>query len=225
MTKQELYTKIIEIYKKTGQGTSTYIMKDPEIKYLVKELISDGLFKIVSITNSTLPDDEFICLTKGYFSEEDSDTNSLTYMRIYMGLEKVIDLGRLKTLTLKESLKDPKLMANYSAWLTKNHKKLIEFNSIPTTITSKNELSKKEKDFLNSFDYFKKPRTKKETISELEDIKINMDKQFKAYDSLISLLKMSNGYENKLLKYNKEFAELKEEYKLIEDILYFYKNS
>lgn len=129
MNKSELYNKAVELYKKTGQGLPMNIMPK-DVNETIEELIKDGLMKTVDIKFNHLPDDKFACLTNVYCVEEDKNPGALTYMRIYVGLEMVVDLGRATQLTLLEAIKDPELMNEYTKWLKKNHKELIKIKDL-----------------------------------------------------------------------------------------------
>jgi hypothetical protein len=130
MTKVEFYNSIVSVYQKTGQGVPGFLrlrLPDPSI---VDELISDGLIKSVTINYSHLPNDEFLCLTKGYCVEEEGkDASALLCLRMYLGIDPVIDMGQTQ-LSREDAFKRVDVMSKYAAWLTKNEVSLKEMETI-----------------------------------------------------------------------------------------------
>lgn len=130
MNKIEFYNAIVKTYKKTGQGVPTFIALklDPSI---VEELISEGLIKLVNGRKyNHLPNDEFLCLTKGYCVEEDTEIPSaLSCIRLYLGIDPIIELGNSK-LSISDALKNSDFMNQYATWLKKNEKSLKEMETI-----------------------------------------------------------------------------------------------
>ena len=126
MTRVEFYNAAVSVYEETGQGVpgfSRIHMPDGIIEGLIKE----GLLKSVITRYSHLPDDETLCITKGYCVEEDinkSDLSALHYLRLYKGIEQ--ELSGVGFPDNAKLIQDPGFMKGYSEWLTKNHAKLIE---------------------------------------------------------------------------------------------------
>jgi len=165
MTKEELYNKIVDLYKKTGQGTPTFVGKKVGMD-LVDELVDDGLIKIVTQPFSYLADDVTMCLTKGYCVEEDG-TEELTYIRMYLSIDPVIQLGKY-TLTLADSFKKPDFVKKYSDWLTKNFDKLEEMEKIEHIAMGDGSLSESDTEYLKSRAWYKEDLIISECITRME---------------------------------------------------------
>ncbi len=119
LSKQELYDGLIDIYNKTGQGLPGRLMRMHCLSKDIDELVAEGKMQIIEQTYSTLPDDEWFCLTKGYIVEEsysDRSSPALTFMRYYKGIDDT-DLG-------SHFKKDKKLKHAYDTWLLVNKAKL-----------------------------------------------------------------------------------------------------
>lgn len=125
MTKKEIYNAVVEIYKKTGQGIPRFVWKQLNDSF-IQELIDEGKLKKVTISYSHVPDDEFLCLTKGFCPEEGGkNTTGLTFMRVYLGVN---DLGL--GITQTELFKDKDNKKHYEEWLATNADKLKETDEI-----------------------------------------------------------------------------------------------
>jgi hypothetical protein len=204
MNKGELYSKILKIYRESGQGTSGYILTNSEVNDLVEELVEDGLVKIVTVSYNHLPDDKWICPTKGYCVEESGDTTNLSYMRLYVGLDMLIDLGDVMKFSSKDAIKDPEFMTGYCEWLNKNKLKLKEIDSIKDeVIDSKVVLSDTEKEYLKSRGWFEKNLTIKESLIKMKNGDDVLQEKIGILNQLIHLMKLKKGQDNSNL------AELK----------------
>ena len=169
MTKAEFYNKAIDLYKQTGQGLPFFIKYKLPNPYIVDELVSDGLMKIVTQSYNTLPDGKWICLTNVYCVEDESiNSRVLAYMRMYIGIDPLIDLTKI-TFTIKQAIKDSEFMKNYSEWLSKNDDVLKKINSIEYMIEEGNVLDTSTLEFLKSRNFFKDNKTVKICKSELID--------------------------------------------------------
>jgi len=95
MNNIELYNKIVDITRETGQGCSDIIGKaDHNLQKLLDELEDDGMVDIYEQQYSYLSNDKFY-FPKGcfsIFSNTDKQTQSklLTFVRVYLGIN---DLG------------------------------------------------------------------------------------------------------------------------------------
>ena len=96
-SKEQFYNWVVEIYKKTVQGTPMFITMKTGREPL-EELIEEGKLKIITHHYSYLPKDEWICLTGVYCAEEEMEkggvnTRSLEFIRKYLSIprDSVID--------------------------------------------------------------------------------------------------------------------------------------
>ena len=189
MNKSELYNKIVDIYKKSGQGIPKFI----ETKIgsdVIDQLVEDGLVKIVTQKFSYLPNSEDICLTKGYCVEEDmskGNHQSLTFMRMYMNVNPVVELGDI-VLTLNDTIKDLELMKKYVIWLEKNKEKLEEIKDIEY-LDEKTEigLSNESIEYLKTRSWYKKNNIISECLSSMSSGDTEVNKQMSILTELIKL--------------------------------------
>lgn len=216
MNKSELYSKIIEIYKETGQGTSGIILSNGEVNELINELVEDGLVKIITIPYNHLPDDKWICLTKGYCVEEDMksrDTSSLSFMRLYVGQPMIIELGSVKFAS-KDAIKDPEFMSKYSEWLNKNKSKLKEIDSIKDeVIDSKIILSEPEREYLKSRGWFQKNLSIKASLIKMKEGDKVIEETIDLNNQIIALLKKTTRT-NDLKLHEVELEKINNEVKM-----------
>lgn len=221
MNKSELYYNAIDLYKKTGQGI--ILIPYSNINDTVDELVRDGLMKIVNIKFNTLPDDKFACLTNVYCVEEDKDPTALTYMRIYVGIDKVVDLGKVEV-TLLDAIKNPEIMTGYSKWLNKNHKQLIKINDLDNVIVPLTKLSKEEIDYLESRSWYKDSLTASEALYELTEGDDNVQKKLSITRELIRLMRKDKKYISKIKEYEENIKEYESEVILRKSVKSFLSN-
>lgn len=216
MSKSEMYLKAIELYKNTGQGLPYTIMSSKsDLIGAVDELIEDGLLKIVEISYSHLPNDKFACLTNVYCVEEDKDPSALTYMRMYVGLDKIIDIGNLHQLTLKDAIKDADFINKYSKWLKKNHKDLEKISELESVSVKESELSDEVIKFIKSRGWYEENLTIGECLSKSEDATQNNNKQIQIIKQLIDLMSSDRSkYKDKIKEHEDNLKELEIENKL-----------
>jgi hypothetical protein len=220
MNKVELYNKIVNVYKATGQGTSMIISHSIG-RDLINELVEDGLVKIIRQNYNHLPDDEWICLTKGYCVEEDyieKDTESLTFMRLYIGLNELISLGGFK-FTSSNAIKDPEFMKRYVIWLEKNKDKLAEISTIEHLDETIGDTLKDDiVEYIKSRTWYSKNDIVSVCLKKMSDINDDMYKQISILTELINLKNTSSEtrerYSETLNENIKEKEELEKELKI-----------
>lgn len=222
MNKIEFYNKVIEIYRQTGQGVPKFIA-DKAGNDIFEELEKDGLVKLIVTPYNHLPDDEVICLTKGYCVEEDTrdhNMSALTYIRIYKNIDPVIELGNYKV-TLKEAIGNPDLMTPYSEWLNKNKKKLEEGEKIELldeTLSDSAELSDETIEYLKTRDWYKENLTILECLNEMFNGDRDNVRRMEIFKQLIDLQStpsVRDKYKDDLAKNikDKEDLEKNEKYR------------
>ncbi len=203
MNKVEFYNAIVKTYKSTGQGIPTFVQQRLPDPSVVDELIEEGLVKIVTVPYSTLPDDHMICLTKGYCVEEDlrtQFTGALTCLRMYLGIDPIVDLGPTHRLSTSDALKQPQYMTMYAEWLSKNHLQLEEMDKIDTIDSlGSDDLTDTAKDYLKTRSWYIKNKTISECLkafdkgsSDLQD-KISITNQIlRLQESKIDIYRRKN---------------------------------
>ena len=223
MNKKEFYNNVLDLYKKTGQGLSQLVLMDNhEVHDIVDELISEGLLKKVVTKYNHLPDDTWICLTKGYCVEEDSIHN-LSFMRFYIGLDKIMDLGPSANVTLKDAIKNIDFISEYKKWLKKNLEKLEEIKTISSYIIKDVELSIIEEEYLKERGFFKDNLSIRESIIEFEEGTEKIQKEIYLINEICPLLKRV-GRLDEDTKYTKDLEDLEEELIMRKKIYSFLKN-
>jgi len=216
MTKTDLYNSLIDLRKKTGQGGSKKLLKYgvPNLERILEELISEGKVKLVE---DRRVDDTWICLTEGYCVESDLDHNKfqlcdeLTYVRIYLGQEKPIELGELCTLTLLNAIKDEKVMSGYVEWLVKNKKSLDLMMNMKKVKSKKSTLSESAIQYIKNKKMYNNNGSIKDLLNNITEV-IDLSKQ------LVSLKKTLKS-KNKDAKNTKDIKELEDEIVLCETIV------
>ncbi len=223
MNKSEFYNSVVNVYNATGQGVPGFLRGRAVSDRDLDSLIAEGLLKVVTIHFSHLPDDETICLTRGYCVEEEitrKDTAVLSYVRFYKGIPQGMeDIGGPNNEMLS---KDPGWMKGYNEWLAKNSEKLKE-KIEPIIPTSKSEfLNEAEKKLLTSRESFKKNLTVRECLVVVRDYLATCNKLVKTYTELISLTKGDKKYEEKNREYKISLEKEKKEIEIrtrIEDFM------
>jgi hypothetical protein len=221
MNKIEFYNKVVEIYKKTGQGVPKFIA-DKAGDDIFEDLEKDGLVKLVVRNYSHLPDDETICLTKGYCVEDDTkgkDMSALTFIRIYRGVDPVIEIANYKV-SLNEIVRDPEWMLPYSTWLSKNKKLLEEGDAIELLDESAyngEELSDETVEYLKTRGWYEENLTVSECIERMKSGDKDNRKKMEILTELIMLQNTPSVRE----KYKDSLAEnIKEKEDLVNNEKY-----
>ena len=215
MTKSELYNKIVDVYKKTGQGLSWIVPeKSVEIRDLLSELIEDGLIKRITITYTRLPDDTWYCLTKGYCVEEESSdgiiSSPLMYLRFYLGNEMVVNMGKIQ-LSSKECIKNPDFIEKYSTWLTKNTMKLEEMKNIEYLVEEHPILSDVLKKQLIKTNWYKNNLTVSSCLLALDKSNLLSIEKIDLLNRIILLSKRSEEHKKDISKREEEIVKTNSE--------------
>jgi hypothetical protein len=206
MTKEELYKKIIEVYKSTGQGIPGFI-KYKIGSQIINELIEEGKIKSIVHQYSYLPNDEYLCLTNQYCVEEDCEKNNtllpLIFIRNYLGIAEA--KGKFTEIISKDS----ELYSQYLQWI-EEHKEDLKFFDSPMVVLVSNtsELSKSTLIFLKGRLLYKK----NVTVSEFYNT-FHSSSKYKNYNEIINL---SNNLCKLYLsepKYKSNYDELVEKMK------------
>lgn len=168
MNKQEFYSNFIQVQKKTGQGLSGIVkIQSREITQYLDELIEEGLVKGYD-TGGSLGHPEsniFYMPTKGYNVWEDDGIDGeyhrhkgryLHFVRLYLGIVAKEDTGNQFEPCLSDYLRDPKIMKDYSEWLTRNEKELKVMLSLDEIYPEENiTLSDGDISWIKSKDWYK----------------------------------------------------------------------
>lgn len=215
MNKVEFYNKIIDIYKKTGQGTPLFVGEKVGMS-IVNELIEDGLVKIVTQEYNYLPNDNQICLTKGYCVEDDISHRNmvpLNCIRFYLNIDPVVELGSIGTVTLKECIQNFEFMELYFEWFKKNKKKLDEIKDIQ--YLEESELNDEIIEFLKSKKWYESNKTVSQCLKIIDENISNTNKSLDIYKELISLMNKSGDtkYDADLKKHTEDCEVSKKELK------------
>jgi len=208
MNKVEFYNKIVDLYKSTGQGTPLFVGAQIGMS-IVDELIEDGLVKIVTHQFSYLPNDEKICLTKGYCVEDDishKDMIALNCIRFYLNIDPVVEFGKY-TVTLKDCSQNLEFVEKYFEWFKKNKKKLDEIKDIQ--YLEESELNDEVIEFLKNENFYKKNKILSNCLKDIISNTSLYIRRIEIYKELISLMKTSDEYKDKL-KQNTEECEVVE---------------
>lgn len=195
MNKVEFYNKAIEVYKKTGQGLPFFLKHRLPNPYIVDELVDEGLMKIVNQSYKTLPDDQWICLTNVYCVEEAMNSQALTFMKLYLGIDPLIEMGSIRY-TIKQANMDSEFMKNYSEWLFENSDILKKIDTIEFLKEEGNDLDSKTLEFIKSRSWFKNNKS----------VKICKEKLNNVHDR-ISILKQLISLKTRHGSYSKEEIE------------------
>lgn len=216
MNKVEFYNACIELRKKTGQGMAGFVRMKLGSQ-MIDELIEEGLLKSIKKSYSYLPNDEFLCLTKGYCVEDDYDSkeyNALACVRLYLGQED-LGLGAKP----KDALSNVDFMEGYAKWLKKNKSALEEMDNFKELEedANLNNFKTDEMDYLKSRGWFKKNLSIKECLDKLEEGTRADEKKVDILKELISLMgnhSVVDKYKDDLDKNKKDLEKTKSEIKI-----------
>jgi len=218
MTKSELYNKIIDIYKKSGQGLAGFVIDKLNSHNLIDQLIDEGLLKKVVHTYSHLPTDTWFCLTKGYCVEEDSlnygknSTFPYSCIRFYLGHEIVVEFGNTK-MSLQDCIKDVTFIDKYYEWLKKNESKLKEMSGIQyMNVDEDNRLPKYMLEYVKTREWYEKNLTIAKCLSEMKERDDLNEEELDLHTQLLNLYKKDRLiYKDKIAEEEATLIELKKE--------------
>jgi hypothetical protein len=223
MTKLEIYNAVIDLYKKTGQGLSGFVLTKGDVREKVDQLVEDGLLKIVHQSYRHLPDDDWICLTKGYCVEDDyghesERGNTLAFMRYYLDIPQGLGI------TKKQLEETPEFMTKYHLWLNTNREKIEEgFNieNMPEGSLPEREitLTEEESSYVKNLNLYKKNPTVSECISLLREKDKLYRESIQCYRRMLDIMNTkSDHYAQKIKDTQKDMQSDIDELKLREGI-------
>ena len=236
MTKSELYAALIDVQKKTGQGTSGIIRvmgeRSEQVNQYLEELIEEGLIKCCD-TGGSLGHPEsnkFYMPTKGYNVWEDDGVDGqyqrhkgryLHFVRFYLGTydkedkpmpsEKSDNYTQraLFDHTMFDLLRNPETMKEYSAWLTRNHKELeimMNLNEVYSPKDAKFEFTTEEEKWLKNKEWFKENKNITVAIKKAKEGAETYLRRIEINTELITLYKRSGSAE-----YTEKLKEAKDD--------------
>lgn len=228
MTQVEFYNAAVKVYRETGQGVPGFLrMKLPS--RVIDGLIEKGLMKSVVIPFNHLPDDETLCITKGYCVEEDivgdKRCSALAFLRFYksipQGLEHIGMMGNEKL------AQDPEFMEKYAEWLKLNHAKLTEKVTELSEDMVFGVLSKDAEDYLKTREWYTDNESVEKALDSLRDKNRLILKSISLNKEMRDLTKGEPRHQVEYNKSVKQISEDESELKLrheIEDYLETCKN-
>lgn len=172
-TRKEMYEAVVSVVSECGQGIS-YIFLTRELKELAQELIDEGVCKKVTIPFNHLPDDHFLCLSKGYCVEEERGGN-LGFLRYYKNIPEEGPFQNLDVWFKKEKGLEEK----YNEWLKQNKEQIDLVKTLKYEEQERKPIVKKtEKDFQKEALNLELARLE-ERLAELKRLKASKAKQKK----------------------------------------------
>lgn len=131
MTKQELYKAAVAVYKETGQGLPGRLLRAHSMGSAIDELIAEGRLQSIRESNAYLPNEEWICLTKGYCMEASEETvDNLNFIRVFLNVPMLVNSLGDGEFPIEEALADKEFMAKYNCWKIENEASLNEIATI-----------------------------------------------------------------------------------------------
>lgn len=195
MNKAEFYNSVVKVYRETGQGVPGFLRGRAVSERDLNSLIEEGHLKSVVLSFSYLPDDETICLTKGYCVEAEitkRDTRALSYVRYYKGIEQGLEnIGGPTNAQLGE---DKEWLKGYNEWLDKNKSLLEEVIELMPEGKDSDFLSEKEKEYLRGRNWFKNNLTIRECLKQSRQRTVKEREIIETCDELIVLTRYSEKH-------------------------------
>jgi hypothetical protein len=226
MTKTEFYNSLVNLYLKTGQGAPYLLFKNKmgeKFDFIINSLKEEGLIKLITQRYNHLPDDIWVCLTKGYCVEE-GNTEELLLFRYYLGIldedDKTTKSGFSLSAGSNKIRQSPELIEKYLNWLTTNQDKLQEIKTIKNLILD-NKVGENLKNFIKNKSWFKENKNNEE-ILRINNQKISkLQKQKNILKELIPLERKSEKYVNSVVKHENELIDVDKELLLRKELNMF----
>lgn len=226
MTKTEVYSGLIDIQRKTGQGLSGIVTVMGETAHLFRkyldELIEEGLVECYDSGGSLghPESNRWYMPTKGYnvwkdgIENENSDTAYLTYVRFYLGQidldeepEDREDLAKWLNPSAQILIQNPDFIKGYSKWLKRNleeleiMKNLDSFYDEPTI-----EFSEEEKEWIRTRGWYENNESVSNCLNKSLSAVDGDKERLKLTKELISLYRKSDD-----VKYKKDLEDAEKE--------------
>jgi hypothetical protein len=222
MTKTEVYSGLIDIQKKTGQGLSGIVTVMGETAHLFRkyldELIEEGLVDCYDSGGSLghPESNRWYMPTKGYnvwkdgIENENSDTAYLTYVRFYLGQidldeepEDRENLAKWLNPSAQLLIQNPDFIKGYSKWLKRNSeeleimKNLDSFYDEPTI-----QFSEEEKEWIKTRGWYENNESVSDCLNKSLSAVDDDKERLKLNKELINLYKKSGAekYKEELKK-------------------------
>jgi len=226
MTKTEFYNSLVNVYLKTGQGVPYLLFKNKmgeKFDFIINSLKEEGLIKLITQRYNHLPDDIWVCLTKGYCPEE-GNTEDLLLFRYYLGIldedDKTTKSGFSFSAGSKKIRQSPELIEKYFNWLKTNQEKLAEIKTIKKVVLD-NKIGENLKNFIKNKSWFKENKNNLE-ILRINNQKISkLEKQKNILQELIPLERKSEKYKNSVIKHENELTDIDNELLLRKELNMF----
>lgn len=239
-TKSEFYTKVINIYKETGQGLSgiAFVMGAEAFRTYMNEFIEEGLM-ICCEDGTTIGHPEsarWYMPTKGYnvWLDNDSDDRllgkNLRFIRYYLGAieldnEPAIEREKIqKWLTPSAQIlaQSPEFITKYSEWLNKHHKALEEMKNLSNIYPGASlKMDDTTKNYVKSYNSYKKNSTVSEIIDDLSN-DLNIDRKIlDTTASMVSLMRKAGKSKEKIAESESEIQKYTKEIETIQHAIKF----
>lgn len=241
-TKSEFYTKVINMYKQTGQGLSgiVFVMgaEASLFRAYMNEFIEEGLM-VCCPDGTTIGHPEaskWYMPTKGYNVWTDEEPgerykgSNLQLIRFYLGVleldtEPSIErenLAKYLNPSAQDLIQRPGFMSRYSEWLTKNHEALEEMKNLSNIYPGASlELDEAGKEYIKNLKKYKKNPTVSEVIKLLND-DLNIDhKIVKTTEELVKVMKEAGRSEESIAESESEIKRYTKEMETIQRAIRF----
>ena len=218
MKKSELYSNIIDIQKKTGQGLTGIVgLRDIKVQKLLDELVAEGVIKLNIKYYNHMPNDYWYSPATGYCVWDDEDRHALSYVRIYVGAKDI--LFGFKDIDI---YRNADFMKRYSKWIKKHEDELkimLDLNDVymgndVSTDDFKEKLfTDDDISFIKSKAWYKENLTLSICLDKSNDMLDNYKQHNKISKEILDLYKIKDD-ENEIRKTKSDIERNKVEIKI-----------
>jgi hypothetical protein len=220
MTKSEVYSSIIKMNKKSGQGLSGIVRTKSEFAEYLDELVAEGLI-VACHTGGSIghPDSNiFYMPVSGYNVWLDDEGNTshhkgknLFFVRLYLCILNIEPTNKFD-MSMKEMLQSSSTMSEYSKWLSKNDEQLSIMINMDEEYpgTEENVFSDEQLEWLKSRDWYKQNKKVKDCLKDSIDVLEKDEKVISLLNQMMPLYRQNTKkYQEKISDTETEIEETK----------------
>lgn len=220
MTKSEVYSKVINAHKITGQGLPNITIKHtrPDVQNILDELVEEGSIRCTKIR--ILDEEHSFYYAKEGYSTMDNLDDLPSFMEIFLGVTEKIDNMNPITYYLRK----PDYMRRYCDWLEKNKEQLDIMLNLDDYYNDETTFSEDEIKFFQSKSLIDYDKTIKECIKLCLEENGKNSEIISISNKLIKLYNEVNYPKEEIEKAKNDIKDHEIKYKLIKKLILYLKS-
>jgi hypothetical protein len=224
LSKSEFYNSLVGLREKTGQGMELKLAERVIPKFLIDELVEEGLLEYNKRNAGYFGTETWISITYGYSVERYYNDNlfqPLTFIRTFLGNEIPIDLGKDNKITREKLLKEEGFKDDYAEWLVDNFEELSKIKNTPLLEEKIDKPADEVIEYLRNMKCYKSNNSVEECHRTIDGRFLNNQRLLHTYKELLLLEKDNPKYQDAYNEHKADYDKLKIEMQWDKKLLHF----